>query len=40
MNYCICSPLDTFEFGFVSGTLFCSLLMIALLLVVRMVMRR
>ena len=38
--YCYCFPLDTFEFGFVSGTLFISLMMIMLLLVVRMVMRR
>lgn len=34
MGYC--NPLDTFEFGFFSGTLFCSLLMIALLLIVKM----
>ncbi len=36
---CWCNPLDTFEFGFVSGALTVSLLMILLLLVIRMVMR-
>ena len=37
---CYVSPLDTFEFGFVSGTLSVSLLMILLLLFMRMVMNK
>lgn len=40
MIYCICSPLDTFEFGFVSGVLTLSVLLIIVLLFVKAVTKR
>lgn len=39
MGYCICNPLDTFEFGFVSGVFTVSILCIVVLLLVKEVTR-
>lgn len=39
MGYCICNPLDTFELGFFCGMAVVSLMMIALLLLVKAVRR-
>lgn len=39
MEYCICSALDTFEFGFACGMFTISALCILVLLVVRMVVK-